>query len=84
MNKIDLASVLSMNNKTALNDDTICGCFSCLTIFNPKEIIEWCQDVDDETALCPYCGIDSVIGESAGLPITIDFLKKVNKEYFDD
>ena len=80
MNDIDKAGVVSMYNRPALENDTICGCFYCLAIFNPTEITEWCDD--DDTALCPYCGIDSVIGESSGLPITENFLKEVYRDRF--
>lgn len=62
-------------------NDSSCGCFYCLTIFSPSEIVEWIQD-EKETAVCPYCGIDSVIGESAGYPITKEFLEKMQKYWF--
>ena len=71
----------SSNNKPALLNDKKCGCFYCLKIFEPKEIEEYIED-DNEldrygTAICPYCGIDSVISESSGYPITEDFLRKM-------
>jgi hypothetical protein len=69
-----------------------CGCFYCLRIFSPEKItdwVDWPEDVavDDEldfgaTALCPYCGIDSVIGDTSGFPITQEFLKKMNLHWF--
>ena len=31
---------------------------------------------------CFYCGIDSVIVESSGFPITNEFLKKMNRYWF--
>ncbi|RHW43610.1 cytoplasmic protein [Neobacillus notoginsengisoli] len=68
------------HNRKDLENDTICGCFYCLKIFNPNEIDEWWDD--DDTAVCPYCGIDSVIGESSGFSITELFLKEMNKEWF--
>lgn len=65
----------SDNHKKQLRKDKKCGCFYCLTIFSPMEIKEWVEDISG-TAICPYCGIDSVIGESSGYPITKEFLKK--------
>jgi hypothetical protein len=41
------------------------GCFHCMTIFPPSEITEWIDN--EETAICPYCGIDAV------LPDSVDF-----------
>jgi hypothetical protein len=63
-----------------LETDQICGCFHCLKIFSPAEITEWIDD--DDTALCPYCGIDSVLGVSSGFPITDKFLKEMHKGWF--
>jgi len=50
--------------------------------FSPKEITEWINDGEDFTATCPYCGIDSIIGQSSGYPITRDFLKRMNGHWF--
>lgn len=63
----------------------ICGCFYCLETFRPDEIIEW--HLEDEsgigqTALCPKCGIDSVIGSDSGYPIEHSFLKKMKDFWF--
>ena len=69
------------NNKPVLLHDNKCGCFFCLSIFAPSEINEWIEDTKG-TALCPYCGIDSVIGESSGYPITKDFLSKMKEYWF--
>jgi hypothetical protein len=64
-----------------LRRDRTCGCFYCLRIFDPYEIEEWIEDEED-TALCPYCGIDSVIGESAGYPLTGAFLEEMQRYWF--
>ncbi|TDL61488.1 cytoplasmic protein [Rhodococcus qingshengii] len=70
----------SSNHRKDLERDQVCGCFHCLKIFSPAEITEW---VDNEaTALCPFCGIDSVIGESSGYPITEQFLNGMHKAWF--
>jgi len=76
------AHQFSINHKTQLLKDKICGCFYCLKIFSPNEIETWVEDKLDGTALCPYCGIDAVIGESSGYPITKDFLSKMNGYWF--
>ena len=76
------AHVFSSNHKEPIQKDQKCGCFYCLKIFDPKEIVEWIKD-PAETAMCPYCGIDSVIGESSGYPITVEFLKKMHQHWFE-
>lgn len=75
------AHKFSSNHKQQLLSDKKCGCFYCLKIFDPKEITNWIED-EDGTAICPYCGIDSVIGESSGYPITEEFLAKMQKHWF--
>ena len=76
----------SCNHKTELEKDNICGCFYCLKIFKPSEIEDWLFDDNDcdrrGTAVCPYCFIDSVIGESSGSPITKEFLKLMKDYWF--
>ena len=74
------------NHKPELEKDSVCGCFCCLEIFDPNEITEWIiEDTAIDwrgTAICPYCSVDSVIGESSGYPITKEFLGKMNKHWF--
>ena len=72
----------SSNHRKIIEKDKICGCFYCLRIFSPTEIIEWIEDNQDDTAICPYCGIDSVIGQSSGFPISREFLEKMQNHWF--
>ena len=41
------------------------GCFYCKETYSPLEIVKWIDD--GETALCPKCGIDAVLPDSADL-----------------
>lgn len=83
-----VAHRFSSGHMETLKKDSVCGCFYCLRIFNPSEIEEWIIDdnpIDkDGTAICPHCGIDSVIGESSGFPITTEFLRGMKKCWFDE
>ena len=76
------AHKFSSNHRGLLINDKLCGCFYCLEIFFPSEIGCWIRDRFDETAICPYCGIDSIIGESSGYPITKEFLSEMNTHWF--
>jgi hypothetical protein len=58
----------------------ICACFYCQGHFAPTEIVEWIDK--DQTAMCPKCGIDSVLGAKAGFPLTPEFLGEMNKYWF--
>lgn len=75
------AHEFSIYNRLQLSKDKICGCFYCLQIFSPKEISEWINE-GCGTAICPYCGVDSIIGESSGYPITKEFLNVMSKYWF--
>ena len=71
----------SINHKPELINDSVCGCFYCMKIYSPKEVIEWVKDTRG-TAICPYCGIDSVVGESSGYSITVEFLQCMHDYWF--
>ena len=83
---LDKAHKFASNNMQALKSDRICGCFYCISIFAPKEIKEWiiADNPSDKhgTAVCPHCGVDSVIGESSGFPITKEFLQAMYQRWF--
>lgn len=71
------------NNREALSKVKKCGCFYCCTIFNPAEIEEWVEQ--DNSAVCPHCGVDSVIPESdtGEYELTEDLLKEMYKVWFE-
>ena len=53
--------------------------------FPPAEILDWVDEDETgmgQTALCPKCGTDSVIGDRSGFPITEEFLGKMNAHWF--
>lgn len=77
-----MAHMLSLSNYDMLAKDKICGCFHCCKIFEPAKITEWINEKKGKTAVCPFCGIDSVLGESAGFPITEEFLNTMKKQWF--
>jgi len=80
----------SSNHRESVLASDVCGCFYCLSIFSPSEIEDWVDARKDETdinesgqtALCPRCGIDSVLGSASGYPITREFLQKMNDYWF--
>lgn len=68
----------SIYNKEDLQNVNKCGCFYCLKIYDPKEIKEWLSENNGkETALCPYCYIDSVIPESDEYELSEQLLKEM-------
>jgi len=80
----DIAHEFSSNHRAELEKDKVCGCFDCLRIFSPSEIKEWVPESPDGecvTAVCPFCGDDSIIGESSGYPIIPEFLFEMKKRW---
>ena len=71
-------------NREEIIHSEICGCFYCLATFKPTEIDEWIDEKDGigQTAMCPKCGIDSVIGSRSGIAITKEFLDKMHQHWF--
>jgi hypothetical protein len=73
----------STNHWAEIEASKMCGCFYCLNTFTPSEIKEWIKNDSEEFAMCPGCGIDSVIGDASGITITDEFLREMNKYWFD-
>ena len=77
-------------HRTEVAASDTCGCFYCLAIFRPAEIDIWLPDdpdaddapAPDDTALCPRCGIDAVIGSRSGYAITVEFLTRMKEYWF--
>lgn len=92
--RCEKAHKFSSNHANKLKEDKICGCFHCLSIYSPSLITQWLKQqkqvrpkvwrMDEQaTAVCPHCGIDAVIGESSGFPITKRFLKQMHRYWFE-
>ncbi len=53
-----------------------CGCFSCFRMFSPSTITKWIDS--NQTALCPLCGIDTVLGSASMHQINDTFLRRLH------
>ena len=75
----------SSNHRRQLLASGICGCFYCLEVYDPAEIMDWVDEDNEgvgQTALCAKCEIDSVLGSASGYPITPEFLKQMRDHWF--
>ena len=67
---------------------TGCGCFYCKAMFPASEIELWCDDPEGgldkgTTALCPRCGIDSVLPNNIpGIELTSALLEEMQRHFF--
>jgi hypothetical protein len=78
--RIEAAHRHCIQNRQELEASSQCGCFYCFSIFAPVEIKEWIDE--GQTAMCPMCPVDSVIGSASGYPITPEFLREMHDKYF--
>ncbi len=80
-----LAHKYAARNRWDILSSSICGCFYCLRTFDSTLIEDWVDDVDGVgmTALCPLCGIDSVLGSHSGYPVEEGFLRKMKEYWFE-
>lgn len=72
----------SRNNREEIMAGEMCGCFSCKTIFHTYEMNYWILGEVGDTAICPYCYIEAIIGEKSGYPITDEFLTEMNEYWY--
>lgn len=78
----EVAHAHCFNNRSEIASSELCGCFNCLASYPPGEIKKWVKEAaGEETALCPRCGIDAVIGSSF-LEFDEAFLRVVQEIWF--
>jgi hypothetical protein len=75
----------SSRHRQELMTSETCGRFYCRAVFRPSEVEDWVDEWEgiEQIALCPRCGIDSVIGSESGYPITKEFLTQMRAHWFD-
>lgn len=71
----------SMHNEERLKKAKTCGCYHCAMVFDVSVIDEWVDD-PPRTAICPYCGIDSVIDSEVVKPFTPEVLERISESMF--
>ncbi len=82
--------LLCTRNREVLATVREAGCFYCCAVFAPSEIADWVDgpfvetgDLDDGvTALCPRCGIDSVIPGRPRVALSAELLAEMRQHWF--
>ena len=80
MTGINEFPLLAMHNRKLVEQSKNAGCFNCLKIFDVKEIKNYTDA--EKTVICPFCEIDSVIGDMCGIPLSEETLKRANLFWF--
>ena len=77
--KLEILHAKSSNNRELVKASEKCYCFYCKSSMNSSEITNY---LADGTALCPHCGIDSVIPDSINEPINEELISQMNEYWF--
>jgi hypothetical protein len=67
-------------HRAEIESSSRCGCFFCFRSFASTDIKVWIDS--NQTALCPRCGVDSVIGTASQHRIDDAFLRGMHAHFF--
>lgn len=92
MNELLAAYRYTTNNHGQIEGSRLCGCCNCVEIFRPEDIVGWTgltmdnmtdpKATSQQTAMCPRCGSEAVLGDGCGFPINAHFLARMNEAWF--
>lgn len=72
----------TLRNRREIDQSEYCHCISCCKSYPSPIVVDFIKEDDGETALCPYCGVDAVIGDGCGLKINGEILQALRKIWF--
>jgi hypothetical protein len=78
--QISAAIRFATGNREALAKSKKAGCYYCLTIYAASEVVRFLPPED--TALCPYCGIDSVLADQSPYELKVEILEELHIFWF--
>lgn len=67
-------------NRAEVLRSTVCHCFHCKRAFVAAQIRQWRDE--GETAVCPHCEVDAVIGDASGYDMTPPLLEAMHDHWF--
>lgn len=79
-----MARKRSQDNRAEVQASGRCGCFHCGSTYAARNVHEWYTTRHEATALCPECGIDAVLGDASGYPLTNDFLSGMRLRWYGE
>jgi len=73
----------SFANEKQIKNSQTCGCFFCLNKYPSKQVVDWVNEEQKaRTGICPECGIDSVLGDASGYPVSEEAFLQQMQEFF--
>ena len=73
-------------NRKEVEASSRCACFYCQEVYCASEVYDFIVEPSldfKETALCPRCGVDTVIGDATGIPFYKELMEKLHQHYFE-
>ena len=70
----------SSRHRAEIEASTRCACFFCFRTYPSTDIKAWIDA--NQTALCPRCGVDSVIGSASKHRLDEMFLRRMHAQFF--
>jgi len=85
--KLEATAKWNKQHKTLLGESKNAGCYYCCKIYPASEIKEWIRsfrkkDEDADCALCPNCGIDSVLPDKV-VELSDELLREMYDYWFE-
>jgi hypothetical protein len=73
----------TMEHRAVIERSALCGCRVCRHLFSRDEIREWSDERDGvgQTAMCPKCGLDGVVGSASAFPQDVTFLRELARRW---
>jgi hypothetical protein len=72
----------SFKNKIEVQYSRKCACFHCFLLYDASEVDTFLKENDgEETALCPVCITDTIIGDASGFNLTDELIDELAYVY---
>lgn len=72
------------DNEIEILQSKTCSCFFCRQTYDARKVNDWITGESGMSAICPECGMDAVIGDKGGEPLSKETLKELNLAYFGE
>ena len=84
--RMNYAHMFSIYNEPSVKKSHMCGCFYCGKVFPAELVRNFAYEFEDNpnTAICPYCMIDSVLADADWKDLSPAFLEKMYKRFFQN
>lgn len=80
MNKKELIEIHkhTYRNEIEIKSSDKCFCAHCGKEFNSKDVLNYKDFYGSLTAICPFCGVDAVIGDKSGYKYSLDLYNELH------